>query len=273
MIRRMLILTALTVAASSGLARADTSGPFQNDPMGPLSDVTETSHHYQPASNFCIKPDAKEYAGGGIDDTATGRDPACRRAGFSRGAKHLVKIHVKTPSLCTGCRRFFVDFSKIPPDNGQGDPYAHGHVYYHLNSMNWTYTVDPTAHSPNTKNFTNDKLIAPDGSTQEQVAGAFDLHAIAYVSDTAHFIHTKAQGPYYTGAWYLNRAGQRIHGVYLDVDVANATQYPSADMNAIGYMAGFNTDGSACPSDDDAYYAGCVDWWGMSSTTIDPFAD
>jgi hypothetical protein len=144
-------------------------------------------------------------------------------------------------------------------------------VYYHLTSANFTYRVDPIAHSPNTKNFTNDKLIAPNGSPQEQIAGAFDLHAIAYVSDTGHFTHTAIQGPYYIGPWYLNRSGRRIRGVYLDVDVAEATRFPSASTNAIGYATGFNS-GRVCPSDTDSFYGGCFDNWGFSTSTVDPFA-
>jgi hypothetical protein len=246
------------------------AAPFQQDPMGPLSDVTKQWRHYQPASEFCVKPDVNQYASGGVGATATGKDPACRRSGFKPTDRDLVLIRVHTPTLCPGCRRLFIDFSKIPAKNSPPDSHARGHVYYHLDSFNWTYTVDPIAHSPNTKNFTNDKLIAPEGSPQEQVAHGFDLHAIAYVSDAAHFVHTKSQGPYYAGPWYLNRAGRRIEGVYLDVDVADATQYPDPTLNAIGYIAGFNT-GQACPSDADGYYGGCSDWWGMSASTVDPY--
>ena len=139
-------------------------------------------------------------------------------------------------------------------------------------SVNNTYTVDAKAHSPNTKNFTNDKLVAPHGSPQEQVIGAWDLHAIEYVTDTRNFIHTGSQGRYYIGPTYLNRNHDRIDGVYLDVDVADARRLPSPQLNAIGYIAGFNS-GTVCPTDADTFYAGCFDWWGMSSTTIDPFAD
>jgi hypothetical protein len=58
--------------------------------------------------------------------------------------------------------------------------------------------------------------------------------------------------------------------VYLDVDVADATRYPDPTLNAIGYVAGFNS-GQSCPSDADGYYGGCFDWWGMSSSTVDPY--
>jgi hypothetical protein len=183
-----------------------------------------------------------------------------------------VRIRVGSPALCAGCRRLFIDFSKIPAANAPPALYARGHAYYHLVSANPTYTVAPVAHSPNTKNFTNDKLVTPDGSPQAQVIGQFDLHAMAYVTDTAHFVHTAAQGPYYIGPWYLNRRGQRIDGVYLDVDVADATQLPGGSQaNGIAYMAGFDS-GTGCPADDDAYYGGCVDAGGGSAETIDPFA-
>jgi hypothetical protein len=264
--RTLIIAAALTLTAVCGVARADSSRPFGSDPIGPLSDVTGHWRDYQPARSFCVRPSAVEYAAGGVGATATGRDRACRRSGFPRAAKHLVRVHVHTPGLCSGCRRLFIDFTKIPPR----DRPARGHAYYHLDSINNTYTVDSSDHSPNTKDFTNDKLIAPDGSPQAPVIGTFDLHAIAYVTDTEHFIHTAAQGPYYIGPWYLSAAGERIHGVYLDVNVADAVQLPDPTLNAIGYFAGFNS-GDLCPNDDDAYYAGCFDWWGVSAETVDPF--
>jgi hypothetical protein len=262
-----IVIALVTTPAVAGAA----SGPFVNDPMGALHDVSSRWRHFQAAIRFCIKPDVTEYTPGGAGATLTGRNRVCRRSGFPRRAKHLVKIHVRAPSLCGGCRRFFIDFSRIPRTSPAGDGHAQGHAYYHLASFNNTYTVRPTAHSPNTKNFTNDKLLAPDGSPQEQVIGGWDLHAIEYVTDTRHFIHNSSQGPYYVGPWYLNRGGRRIHGVYLDVNVAGAMRLPDPTLNGIGYIAGFNS-GGACPSDDDLLYAGCFDWWGMSSTTIDPFA-
>jgi hypothetical protein len=258
----------MALVAMPGLAQA--ASPFQQDPMGPISDVTKDWQQYQPAPAFCVKPDVKEYAQGGAGATATGGDPACRRSGFSAAETGLVKVQIDTPTLCPGCRRLFVDFSKIPAKNAPPYAYAHGHVYYHLGSLNFTYTVDPVDHSPNTKNFTNDKLVAPSGSLQEQVATAIDLHDRSYVSDTEHFVHTKSQGPYYIGPWYLNRQGRRVHGLYLDVDVVDATRYPASALNAIGYIAGFNS-GQTCSSDDDAYYGGCTDWWGMSSHTVNPY--
>ena len=262
MIRRTLAL-ALGLALAGGTAHA--AVPFQADSMGPVTDVTSDWQHYQPASAFCIKPDAPQYTPGGTGATATGADSACRRSGFPASATGLVKVQIRAPILCPGCRRLFIDFSKIPATGG-----AHGHVYYHLASGNFTYTVDPVAHSPNTKNFTNDKLLSPDGSLQEQIIAAVDLHAIAYVADTAHFVHTAIQGPYYIGPWYLNRAGHRIDGVYLDVDVEDAARFPIPQLNEIGYLDGFNS-GSLCPSDADAFYVGCVDSFSFSTSMVNPF--
>jgi hypothetical protein len=213
--------------------------------MGPMTDVSTHWQRYQPATAFCVKPDVKQYAQGGDGATDTGADPVCAASGFAADDKGLVKITVNAPPLCAGCRRLFFDFSKAT---------AKGHAYYHLAAADPGLTVDPIAHSPNTKNFTNDKLVAPDGSLQDQIVGAFDTHAVSYVTDTAHFTHTVAQGPYYIGPWYLNRDGERIQGVYLDVNSASP----------VGYMAGYNS-GQLCANDDDAYYVGCVDASGGST--------
>jgi hypothetical protein len=258
-----------TAALAIGLALAGGSAqaamPFQADSMGPMTDVTAHWQRYQPARSFCIKPDAPQYTPGGTGANATGADRACRRSGFPATATGLVRVKIRAPVLCPGCRRLFINFSKIPASGG-----ARGHVYYHLASANFTYTVDPVAHSPNTKNFTNDKLVTPDGSLQEILIGAFDLHAVAYVTDTSHFIHTRIQGPYYIGPWYLNRRGHRINGVYLDVDVEDAARFPSAQLNAIGYIDGFNS-GTLCPADADAFYGGCVDSFSYSTSMVNPF--
>jgi hypothetical protein len=251
---------------------AQPAGPFLQDSMGPIRDVTARWRSYQPAAAFCIRPDVPEYTPGGVGATATGHNKLCRHSGFRRNAKGLVVIRLRTPPLCPGCRRLFVDFSRIPKANAPPAYYARGHSFYRLASDNFTYTVDPVAHSPNTKNFTNDKLIAPGGSAQEQIVGALDLHQFfGYVTDTAHFVHTAIQGPYYIGPWYLSRRGRRIHGIYLDVDVADAMRNPSPQANAIGYVAGFNS-GQVCRGDDDSFYGGCVDWWGFSVSTVDPYA-
>ena len=246
-----------------------TAAPFQVDSIGPIHDVTASWRAYQPANVFCVKPDVTEYTPEGTGPTVTGADPACRQSGFRAATTGLVLIRVRTPTLCPGCRRLFVDFSKIQP----GSAYAHGHVFYRLTSPNFTYTLDPIAHSPNTKNFSNDKFVVPDGSPQQPIVYAGDLHQFAgYTSDTAHFVHNVIQGPYYTGPWYVNRQGQRINGVYLDVDTADATHFPGgAQANDIGYAAGFNS-GTSCPSDADFLYGSCVDGWGFSVSTVDPFS-
>lgn len=251
------------------LAAAHAALPFQFDSLGPISDVTARWRQYQPAAVFCVRPDVAEYTPGGTGPTVTGGNRACRHSGFARNAAGLVVIRLRTPPLCSGCRRLFIDFSKIHA----GSQYAHGHVFYRLTSPNFTYTFDPLAHSPNTKNFSNDKLLVPEGSPQQPVVWGMDLHQFAgFTSDTAHFVHNAAQGPYYTGPWYVNRRGRRIHGVYLDVDVADATRAPGgAQSNEIGYAAGFNS-GARCSSDADLLYAGCVDDWGFSTSSVDPFA-
>jgi hypothetical protein len=265
MIRRTVVLAAATLAICTPVAQA--AYPFQFDSLGPITDVTAHWRYYQPARAFCIQPDALQYTPGGTGATDTGRDPACRRSGFPASATGLVKVVIRTPILCAGCRRLFIDFSKIGP----GPQYAHGHVYYRLASANFAYTIEPVAHSPNTKNFTNDKLLVPNGSPQEPIVWALDLHqAAGLTADTAHFIHNAIQGPYYVGPWYLNRRGHRINGVYLDVDVVDAPRYQSALLNEIGYIDGFG-NGHLCPSDLDALYASCFDWFGYSASTVNPF--
>ena len=265
-----------TTSVSLVLALAGTTGaagaavPFEVDSMGPITDVTAHWPSYQPARAFCIKPDAPQLTPGGSGASASGHERACRRSGFAASASGLYEVHVAAPALCAGCRRLFIDFSKIPAASAPPDYYARGHVYYHLLSANPFYTVDPLAHSPNTKNFTNDKLLSPNGSLQELLSSEFDLHAIAYVTDTAQFVHNSLQGPYYAGPWYLNRAGRRIFGVYLDVNLASAPRLPVAMLDAISYADGFNA-GLLCPSDVDLLYAGCLDWFGVSASSIDPF--
>ncbi len=245
---KKLILTTLLAFGISGPAHA--ALPFQSDSIGPITDVTANWQAYQPANAFCIRPDAPQYTPGGNGATATGADPVCLRSGFAAGETGLYKVQIDTPPLCSGCRRLFIDFSKATA--------ANGHAYYHLTSADLTITVDPLAHSPNTKNFTNDKLVTPDGSLQEPIIAIFDLHAIAYVADTAYFVHNAIQGPYYIGPWYLNSRGQRINGVYLDVSAASG--------DAISYVDGFNS-GRLCPSDADLFYGGCVDDWSFSATS------
>jgi hypothetical protein len=268
MIKAKVLAIATLAAAVLGSASARAAAPFQFDSLGPISDVTAHWQRYQPARAFCIRPNAPQYTPGGTGATDTGSDRACRRSGFPASATGLVRVAIRAPVLCAGCRRLFIDFSKI----GSGSRYAHGHVFYRLASANFSYTFDPLAHSPNTKNFTNDKLLVPEGSAQEPIVWALDLHQFAgFTSDTARFVHNAIQGPYYTGPWYVNRHGRRIWGVYLDVDVADATRYSSAQLNELGYVAGFNS-GSLCQSDGDLLYAGCADAWSFSASAVDPFS-
>jgi hypothetical protein len=169
----------------------------------------------------------------------------------------------------------FFDFDRIPAD---APPlyYAHGHAYYRISSMNPFYTVDPIAHSPNTKNFFNDKLVSPPGTPVETLIGAIDTHDMAYVSDTVHFVHTAIQGPHYIGPWYVNRDGVRIHGLYVDVNVGDAQSFGAPNFDRFWYQAGFNTGTAICnPSDypdADLLYGGCVNQPGGSRDAYDPFA-
>jgi hypothetical protein len=257
------------------VAEATAAFPFQ-DPLGPLVDVTATWQDYQPATTFCVRPDRFELSGD-TGATAKGSDPVCRRSGFKPSDRGLYRVNIRTPTLCAGCRRYFFDYSKIPAENEPPLFYAHGHAYFRLQSFNFTYTVDPIAHSPNVKNFTNDKLVAPTGSIQEDIATMFDTYSMAYVGDTAFFVHSQVQGPYYIGPWYLNRAGKRIVGAYLDLNVMDATELPIPVLNEIRYMSGFRSGESTCPDgalgfeDADAFYGGCVDQMGGSSATYNPF--
>ncbi len=266
-----LVAAVLALLGSGSVSGAST--PFHYDALGAIRDVTAQWQRYQPADVFCVRPEQTEYTPGGVGPTVTGADPACRHSGFPRTARGLVVIRVRTPTLCSGCRRLFIDFSGISTVDRPPDYSPRGHVFYRLVSPNFTYTVDPIDHSPNTKNFTNDKLLAPNGSPQDRVIGAFDLHqAFGYTTDVRNFVHTKIQGPYYAGPWYLNRAGRRIRGVYFDVDVADASQFPGgAQANDIAYAAGFNA-ARVCPGDQDSFYGGCVDWWAYSTSRVNPFA-
>lgn len=270
---RRAALALLFLLALPPSAGAASTSPFNYNALGPMQDVTAHWTRYQPASIFCVKPETPEYTPGGTGRTVTGADPACRHSGFARGTKGLVVIRVRTPTLCPGCRRLFIDFSAIPTRSSPPEYYPHGHIFYRFMSFNPTYTIDPIAHSPNTKNFTNDKLLSPSGSVREQVIGAMDLHqAFGYAGDTLNFVHTQIQGPYYLGPWYINRAGQRIDGVYFDVDIGDATHFPGGGQaNDIRYAGGFN-DGTGCPGDQDSFYAGCVNWWAYSASAVNPFA-
>ncbi len=240
------------------------------DPIGPLSDVTCDWQHYQPAAEFCVKLNAPEFTPGGTGPlTADGDDPECRLSGFNADDQELYKVKIDTPILCPGCRRFFIDMSQIPEGRSLG------HAFYAIVSFNPTYTIEPIAHSPNTKNFTNDHLLSPPGTPIAALVGAQDLYAKDYVTHTTKFAHTAIQGPYYIGPWYVNRSGERIHGLYLDVNVGDALNLGDANLNAIRYIAGYNS--GLCPDvllgmpGLNFLYAGCADHPGTSSIALDPF--
>ena len=276
---RRVALVALALVAMTAMSRAAPlpKTPFTQDPLGPIVDVTNRWTQYQPATDFCVRPDVYQLTK--IGPTVRGSNPACAFSGFRPAARGLVKIHVETPALCAGCRRLFINYAKIPRANDAPLYYAHGHVYFHLQSFNPGYTVEPIAHSPNVKNFSNDKLVVPAGSVQEPFVWAFDVHAIAYTGNTAHFVHSNVQGPYYVGPWYVNLAGLRIVGAFLDVDVqTDLGPLPNPRLNGIGYAAGFHSGEKTCPdelssvyADGDALYGGCIDHFGGGRDVIDPY--
>jgi hypothetical protein len=266
-------------ASTGGSANLAASVPFFQDPLGPLVDVTSDWQHYQPTSDFCVKPDVAEVP----PDTAptlTGSSPACAASQFASGDTGLVEIHVTAPPLCATCRRLFIDYSRIGP-NAAPIVTAHGHVYFRPMSFNPGYTVGIAAHSPNVKNLTNDALVAPPTSPIPSVLSLLDVHAMAYTGDTAHTAHIAAQGPYYVGPWYLNAQGRRITGAYLDLELGGAAQLHAATLDGVVYAAGFGTDPSRCPdtlllgaayTDGNYLYGGCVNWFGASALPgIDPW--
>ena len=267
--RVSIVLIVGVMAVSAAGAAPLPATPFTQDPLGPISDVTASAAAYQPADLFCVRPDVYQIAGPG--EKTTSADPACANSGFPANWPGLVKIRVQTPSLCDGCRRIFIDYSKIGPNDGNNF-YAHGHAYFHLTSLTPGYAVDPVAHSPNIKNFTNDKLFVPDGSPQELPVSTADTYAIAFTGNTAHTVYSVAQGPYYAGSWYLNQEGVRIYGSYLDVQ---PSPFPQVPEDGIGYGAGFYSGDITCPNslngetaDGDGYYGGCADRFGFSSTRV-----
>ena len=79
--RRSLILLSL-ITGTLVVPLTSRAEPFQQNPMGPISDVTKDWQHYQPAASFCVKPDVSEYTYGGVGATSTGELPACHRSGF-----------------------------------------------------------------------------------------------------------------------------------------------------------------------------------------------
>ena len=279
MVRRLgLLLAGLGLcAAGAAWAPARAAGPpalAVVNPLGPLLDVTADWQHYQPSADFCVHPTVAEVPASPA--TLTGGVPACQASGFSRGTAGLVERRVAAPPLCSGCHRLFIDFTRRPADG------AAGHAFFRLNSLNPTFTVAPTAHSPNIKNFTNDYLVAPPGSPTSTVVATVDRFDMAYVGDTTNFAHIGIQGPYYIGPWYLNQQGQRIYGAYLDLNLNAATRLPLAGANSIVYATGYNADPATCPDalvagpayrDGNYLYAGCVNAFGYSALPgIDPWA-
>ncbi len=277
--RAVLACAALVLAASVASADDFPATPITQSPMGPLIDVTDTWVDYQPAEAFCVRPDVFQFTG--IGPTVNGDDPDCALSGFAPADTGLVKIEIVTPPLCNGCRRLFLDYSQIPA-NEPSVRYAHGHSYFHYGSLNPTYTVEPIAHSPNVKNFSNDKAVVSEGSVQEPLVWAFDSYNRTFTGNTAHFVHSDVQGPYYTGPWYVNASGQRIIGSYLDVTVAGFGPLPGDHrLNEIAYVAAFHSGEPTCPdeligggayADGDAFYGGCIDGFGAGREVIDPFA-
>lgn len=272
------VFIAAATAAVSLPARATGTDPTSSDPLGPLVDVTSDWQAYQPSPDFCVKPTVFEFPS--TTETSTGATPACAASGFPASATGLYEVKVATPPLCNGCRRLFIDYSKIAPGTDAA-PTSHGHAYFRLMSFNQTYTVAAVDHSPNIKNLTNDYLVSPPGSPVSVVTAAADQYDMAYTGDTANYAHTAAQGPYYVGPGYLNTLGQWVYGAYLDVNVGGATRLPVATANAIRYAAGFDSSPSTCPdaavfgpayTDGNYLYGGCVNAFGASSPPgIDPW--
>jgi hypothetical protein len=277
--RTLLACAALLLAVSVASADDFPATPFTQSPMGPLVDVTDAWTGYQPAEAFCVRPDVFQLTG--IGPTVDGDDPDCAFSGFAPADTGLVKIEIVTPPLCNGCRRLFIDYALIPANSSQVR-YAHGHSYFHYGSLNPGYTIEPIAHSPNVKNFTNDKAFVPDGSVQEPLVWAFDSHNRTYTGNTVHTVHSEVQGPYYTGPWYVNASGVRIVGAYLDINVSGDLGELPGDhrLNEIAYFAAFHSGEATCPdellgdgayADGDAFYGGCIDGFGAGREVIDPF--
>lgn len=270
---------AISVEPPTPAKLIDVQGPFTQDPLGPIVDVTRHWRDYQPAEEFCIQPDVADFPAA-TDATDTGADPACRFSGFGHLATGLYKVHISTPPLCAGCHRLFLDYAKIRANQGL-TLNAHGHAYFRPMSLNPTYRVAPTAHSPNVKNLTNDTLVAPPGTPIPDVTALFDSHAMAYVGDTTGFGHIAAQGLYYVGPWYVNTAGQRIDGAYLDVDLSQGVSLGNSLLDGIGYAAGFDANPGLCPdtlllgaayADGNYFYGGCVNFFGASTAPgLDPW--
>lgn len=274
----VLVAAAAILPAVALPARATGTDPTASNPLGPLVDVTSDWQAYQPSDDFCVHPTVFEFPA--TTETATGRTAACATSGFNSSDTGLYEVKVATPRLCNGCRRLFLDYSRIGLGT-PGAPVAHGHAYFRLMSLNQTYKIPPVAHSPNIKNLNNDFLVSPPGTPISTATAAADQYDWAYTGDTANFAHIAAQGPYYVGPWYLNTAGQRVYGAYVDVDLPGATTLPAAELNLIRYAAGFDASPSTCLdaellgaayTDGNYFYGGCVNAFSASSPPgIDPW--
>jgi hypothetical protein len=259
----------LAVVFAAGTARAEPM-PMVLDAMGPLVDVTDNWTDYQPSESFCVTLDGFD----GYTAFSGDAGPTCE------GSDDLL-VEIQTPELCDGCMRMFINYEAIPAENDMaaGLLYARGHVFFHLGGFN-AYTADPLAHSPNIKNFTNDKFIAPYGSPQEQVATQFDTRSIAYVGSTSKHTHSEVQGPYYVGPTYRNTEGRLIRGAYVDVTIPGSSA-GSPEADGIRYWVGYNAGEATCPdnvlfegtyADGNYGYAACAAHPAISESVIDPFA-
>lgn len=275
----ILVIVGACVTSAVLPARAVTgTDPTSSDPLGPLVDVTANWEAYQPSNDFCVHPTVFEVPA--TTETATGAAPACAASGFPTAATGLYEVKIATPTLCSGCHRLFIDYSKIGPGTSTA-PASHGHAYLRLMSLNPTYTVSPLAHSPNIKNLTNDYLVAPPGSPISALTSQVDPYDMAYAGDTANYAHTAAQGPYYVGPGYLNMNGNWVNGAYLDVDLAKASRLPQEEADVIRYAAGFDSSPSTCAdaalfgptyTDGNYFYGGCVNAFGASGPPgVDPW--
>lgn len=277
----------VAIALSSGEQQSLVSSqiPFTDNPLGPIENVTSDWTYYQPATDFCITPDVYEVPSftGSPCAVTVGRRMASKGTVVSPGTKTTGTYEVKidTPRLCAQCVRLFIDYRKIPANDGTS-MYSHGHAYFRLMSFNFTYASDPVAHSPNIKNLTNDYLVAPPGSTNSAVTSQIDPHLLTYAADSANYAHNDTQGPYYVGPGYFNNAGTWINGAYVDVDIENAKEIGTAELDEIVYGAAFDSNPPGCLdskvggstyTDGNYFYGGCINWGGGDPSGVSPWPD
>src|SRR5918996_5422370 len=194
------LATAILLALPAVPAAAN---PYQQDPAGPLRDVTDRWRRFQPARTFCVRPNVFDLSPTS-GKRVTGRHKACRRSGWPRKARNLVLLRVKVPGLCDGCRRLFLNYRQIPR-NAAPYLYAHGHVYVRLVSANPGYTANPRAHSPNVRTLSNDHLLVPNGAPHQGPARAADATILTFAGNTARTANSRIQGPWYVGPWYVSQ--------------------------------------------------------------------